>query len=135
MSIDAWTLEKAAFACFGNKLEDNYKRLLFIHISKTVEQHPNISANKCYGLVNSLMPVERIDFDSAVRAMVTPFKRLALNSYTRKAGGASAMKPQPSGSDKGMQVTHLRPMQSDSWDSWVKAVIDTYPELHIWFDE
>lgn len=116
ITIDACVLEKAAFACFGNKLEDSFKRLLFLNIDKYVRENPNCTANQCYYKVLEIMAVERSDFDAAVRAMKTPFQRLAINKFARH----------------GKQHIHLIPADSENWSAWVQTVIEKYPELTIW---
>lgn len=115
-TIDACVLEKAAFACFGNKLEDSFKRLLFLNIDKYVSENPNCTANQCYFKVLEIMAVERPDFDAAVRAMKTPFQRLAIHSYVRNKKA----------------FTHLVPADSENWNAWVQTVTENYPELTIW---
>jgi len=123
--IDAWTLEKAAFAVFRTKLEDSYKRLLFLNINKLVEDNPNITSFQCYLLLTKVMEVERADFDVAVRALETPFKSVKINRYTRKNKGNE----KPSNE---YVVAHLNPVESPEWQSWVAAVEQKYPELMIW---
>jgi hypothetical protein len=116
MTLDACILEKAAFACFSNKLEDSFKRLLFLTIDKTVSDNPNITANKAYFAVAKDMAVNREDFNAAVLAMKTPFKRLAINQYVRS----------------GQEFMHLNPTESNSWNDWVQTITENYPELSIW---
>lgn len=114
--IDACVLEKAAFATFSNKLEDHFKRLLFLNIDKYVSENPNCTANQCYHKLYEIMAVERPDFDAAVRAMKTPFQRISINAYVRKN------KPH----------AHLIPAESANWNAWVQTVTEKYPELTIW---
>lgn len=116
MTLDACTLEKAAFACFSNKLEDSFKRLLFLNIDKQVSENPNCTANQCYHKVLDSLFVERVDFDAAVRAMKIPFQRLAINQFRRH----------------GKVHTHLIPETSENWNAWVRTVTENYPELSIW---
>ena len=125
MMIDAWTLEKAAFAVFRTKLEDSYKRLLFLNIAKLVEENPNITAHQCYLLLVKVMEVERADFDVAVRALETPFKCVKINRYTRK-------NKSPDKANNEYVVAHLNPVVSEDWLGWVAAVEQKYPELMIW---
>lgn len=118
MNLDACTLEKAAFACFSNKLEDSFKRLLFLNINKVVSESPNITDNQAFGLVSEVMAVERLDFDAAVRAMKTPFQRISINRYKRKR--------------EQCYVQHLNPTDSAGWNEWVRTITENYPELSIW---
>jgi len=125
MKLDADTLERAAFACFGNKLEDNYKRLLFLNLDKVVRENPNISSGKCFALLSNAMTVSRQDFDCAVAAMEMPFKRFSINRYTRKVDPNN----QRAGTRK---VSHIHLTDSELWSTWVTSVISKYPELSLW---
>lgn len=133
MSIDAWTLEKAAFACFSNVTEDSFKRLLFLHISKVVKEQPNTTTNRAYVAVSDRIVVSRNDFEAAVRAMETPFKRLKINKYKRRSQSASDLNPLNANPK---MVVHLNISECcEPWNIWVKAVTEKYPELSIWVDE
>lgn len=133
MSIDAWILEKAAFACFSGVTEDSFKRLLFLNISKVVKENPNITTNRAFGLVNSRIIVSRPDFEAAVLAMETPFKRLKINKYKRRDSVASDLNPV---NKNPRQVVHLNVVEDcEPWQIWVKAITEKYPELSIWVEE
>lgn len=125
MNISADTLERAAFACFGNKLEDNYKRLVFLNLERVVRDNPNISAGKCFALLGNMMTINRQDFDCAVAAMEMPFKRFNINRYTRPVD----TKNPRAGNRK---VIHIQLSDSELWDVWFKDVTVKYPELSLW---
>lgn len=133
MSTDAWILEKAAFACFSGVTEDSFKRLLFLHISKVVKENQNITTNRAFGIVSDRIVVNRPDFEAAVRALETPFKRLKINKYKRRSVSASDVNQT---SNNTRQVVHLNVVEDCApWNVWVKAVTEKYPELSIWVDE
>lgn len=128
MSDDIWTLERAAFACFRTKLEDSYKRLLFMRISNAVTLNPNVTANKCFHMLKDSIPVEREDFDAAIRALEVPFGRLKIDSYTKRS--SKHHKEQPTAAP--FKVLHLNASDSDQWNNWLNAVLEKYPELSVW---
>lgn len=126
MTVSIDLLERAAFACFSAKLEDSYKRLLFVKIASVLKQHPNISANRCYAQVSRNFQVDRAVFDSAVCALETPFKFIRVDSYTRKA---------VNGSQNPRQVSHLTVIDGQPWKGWLAHVTVNYPELLVWLSE
>lgn len=121
MEIDL--IEKAAFACFSQKVEDSFKRLLFIKIAKIVQENPKISTNRCFAELSSTFRVERVVFDCAVSALETPFKFLRINRYHRPA-------------EKGVrEIQHLSLGEGEPWQRWLDAVLKQYPELLVWINE
>lgn len=129
MSNDIWTTERAAFACFRTKLEDSYKRLLFIRIIDTLAENPNMSANHCYSTLRNSIPLLREDFDAAVCALIRPFGRLNQFSYTRTPQKNKSDAPH---SKAPARVQHLHITESKLWDEWLSAVLEKYPELSVW---
>lgn len=122
MNIDADTLEKAAFACFNDKLEDNYKRLLFLSIEKVMQENPNISRNRCFFLTKCRMTVlKESDFDCAIAALKIPFKRIDINEYRARRTKQGSR-----------HIMHLVLTESDDWNLWTGTVKERYPELSIW---
>lgn len=121
MSVNFDILEKAAFACFSNKLEDIFKRLLLISISKLVQTNPNITVNQAYIQLSDKIKVERTDFDSAVMALEHPLEALKANKYKRP--------------DRKVPVIHLNYTGSNTWTGYENSVMEKHPELKLWISE
>lgn len=121
MSIEM--LERAAFACFSTKVEDTYKRLMFVKIASILRTQPNVTANKCFALLTRTFQVDRAVFDSALSALETPFKFVRIDRYRRGEGQAQR------------QVTHLTVIEGEPWSAWLEYVTVNYPELLVWLSE
>jgi hypothetical protein len=119
MTVDLTLLEKAAFACFRNKSEDGFKRLLFIYIMKLVSDNPNITTNKAFMLIRDVVEVDRLDFDSAVRALEYPLSSLKINRYRRAE----------------KNIAHLNKSDSEVWSLYSDHLMSTHPELKLWVSE